>query len=161
MKIKLPPSPNVPYVPTPDQFKQARKLLKLSEDKTPEATDELSLPVDKSALRAIEAGETPQRPTKTSGPRNIDYYGKSDIGEKLYAQIDYHQRLLLFYQLKGVVFFRDGDVKRADPHDLFGHLAALPNEHCDVWNENLAKLSNSSTFDPLRILLDKALQQKK
>jgi hypothetical protein len=161
MKLKFPSPKDVPHVPSPDQFKQARKLLKLSEDKIPAATNELSLPVDKKALRAIEAGETPQNPTKTSGPRNIDYSGRSDVGEEFYAQIDYRQRLLLFYQLKGIVFFRDGDVKKANPYDLLGHLATLPNEHCDVWNEDAAKVVEASPFDPLRFLLDKALPQKK
>lgn len=161
MKLKFPSPKNVPHVPRPDQFKQARELFKLSEDKISAATNELSLPVDKTALRAIEAGETPQQPTKTTGSRGIDYSGRSDIGEKFYAQIDYRQRLLLFYQLKGIVFFRDGDVKRANPYDLFGHLAALPDEHCDAWNEDFAKVVEASPFDPLRVLLDKALPQKK
>lgn len=161
MKLKFPSPKDVPHVPSPDQFKQARELLKLSEDKIPAATNELSLPVDKTALRAIEAGETPQHPTKTTGSRDIDYSGRNDIRETFYAQIDYRQRLLLFYQLKGVVFFRDGDVKRFNPYDLFGHLAALPDEHCDVWNEDLAKVVEASPFDPLRVLLDKALPQKK
>lgn len=161
MKLKFPSPKDVPHVPSPDQFEKARKLLNLSEDKIPAATSELSLPVDKTALRAIEAGEKPQQPTKTTGSRDIDYSGRNAIGEKLYAQLDYRQRLLLFYQLKGIVFFRDGDVKRFNPYDLFGHLAALPDEHCDVWNEDLAKAVKASHFDPLRVLLDKALPQKK